>query len=34
MTRDERLFRNAVIVYAIVEALVLAALIVAKLKGH
>jgi F0F1-type ATP synthase membrane subunit c/vacuolar-type H+-ATPase subunit K len=34
MTRDERLFRNVVIAYAIVEAFVLAVLIVAKLKGH
>jgi hypothetical protein len=34
MTRDERYFRNVVIVYAIVEALVLAVLIAAKLKGH
>lgn len=33
MTRDERLFRNIVIAYAIVEAIAIAAFIVIKLKG-
>lgn len=31
MTREDKLFRNVVIVYAIVEAIVIAALIAAKL---